>query len=150
MYTQGENGSAGLHSVCFYYSYSQHCPIFLVFRQHQFAIRATLLSTETLKAKDMYLDAAAQFMRMTGEVGTVVGFMESENIQTGGVQRSAEKHSTACRASPHFSRVLTNSRVLLYLNIARWQVLYCFINARAPSKSSVILSRSQTYCVLCY
>ena len=28
-------------------------------------------------------------------------------------------HSAGRRASPHFSRVLTNSRVLLYLNIAR-------------------------------
>lgn len=36
-------------------------------RQHQFAIRATLLSTETLKSRNIYLDAAMQFMRMTGE-----------------------------------------------------------------------------------
>lgn len=39
-----------------------------VCRQHQFAIRATLLSTETLKSRNIYLDAAMQFMRMTGEV----------------------------------------------------------------------------------
>lgn len=37
-------------------------------RQHQFAIRATLLSTETLKSRNIYLDAAMQFMRMTAEV----------------------------------------------------------------------------------
>ena len=37
-------------------------------RQHQFAIRATLLSAETLKARNIYLDAAMQFMRMTAEV----------------------------------------------------------------------------------
>ena len=37
-----------------------------------------------------------------------------------------EKHSAACRASPHFSRVLTNARVLLYLNIARGRELYFF------------------------
>lgn len=36
-------------------------------RQHQFAIRATLLSAETLKARNIYLDAAMQFMRMTAE-----------------------------------------------------------------------------------
>ncbi|XP_048577205.1 trafficking protein particle complex subunit 8 isoform X2 [Nematostella vectensis] len=36
-------------------------------RQHMFAIRATLLSTEALKAKNIPLDAALQFMRMTGE-----------------------------------------------------------------------------------
>jgi len=40
----------------------------LVCRQHQFAIRATLLSTETLKSRNIYLDAAMQFMRMTAEV----------------------------------------------------------------------------------
>ena len=39
-----------------------------VCRQHQFAIRATLLSTETLKSRNIYLDAAMQFMRMTAEV----------------------------------------------------------------------------------
>ena len=38
------------------------------YRQHQFAIRATLLSAETLKARNIYLDAAMQFMRMTAEV----------------------------------------------------------------------------------
>lgn len=37
-------------------------------RQHQFAIRATVLSAETLKARNIYLDAAMQFMRMTAEV----------------------------------------------------------------------------------
>ncbi|KAL9976241.1 hypothetical protein ACROYT_G013513 [Oculina patagonica] len=36
-------------------------------RQHQFAIRATLLSSETLKSRNIYLDAAMQFMRMTAE-----------------------------------------------------------------------------------
>ena len=109
MYTQGENGSAGLHSVCFYYSYSQHCPIFLVFRQHQFAIRATLLSTETLKAKDMYLDAAAQFMRMTGEVGMygcrIYGVRKYPN------RRSAEKCGEALRCVLCFSTLLHTSLV---------------------------------------
>ena len=42
--------------------------VFICFRQHQFAIRATLLSTETLKSRNIYLDAAMQFMRMTAEV----------------------------------------------------------------------------------
>ena len=37
-------------------------------RQHQFAIRATLLSTEALKSRNVYLDSALQFMRMTAEV----------------------------------------------------------------------------------
>ena len=121
MYTQGENGSAGLHSVCFYYSYSQHCPIFLVFRQHQFAIRATLLSTETLKAKDMYLDAAAQFMRMTGEVGMygcrIYGVRKYPN------RRSAEKHSAACRASQHFSTLLSCSHKFLRASISQHSTL---------------------------
>ncbi|XP_015778661.1 PREDICTED: trafficking protein particle complex subunit 8-like [Acropora digitifera] len=36
-------------------------------RQHQFAIRATLLSTEALKSRNVYLDSALQFMRMTAE-----------------------------------------------------------------------------------
>jgi len=35
-----------------------------------FAVRATLLSTEVLKAKNLTVDAAMQFMRMTGEVST--------------------------------------------------------------------------------
>lgn len=42
--------------------------VFVFFRQHQFAIRATLLSSETLKSRNIYLDAAMQFMRMTAEV----------------------------------------------------------------------------------
>ena len=42
--------------------------VFICFRQHQFAIRATLLSTETHKSRNIYLDAAMQFMRMTAEV----------------------------------------------------------------------------------
>ena len=37
-------------------------------RQHQFAIRATLLSTEAPKSRNVYLDSALQFMRMTAEV----------------------------------------------------------------------------------
>lgn len=36
-------------------------------RQHQFAIRATLLSTEALKSRNAYVDSAMQFMRMTAE-----------------------------------------------------------------------------------
>lgn len=36
-------------------------------RQHQFAIRATLLSTEALKSRNIFLDPAMQFMRMTAE-----------------------------------------------------------------------------------
>ncbi|XP_031564684.1 trafficking protein particle complex subunit 8-like [Actinia tenebrosa] len=36
-------------------------------RQHMFAVRASLLSTDVLKAKNMSLDAAMQFMKMTGE-----------------------------------------------------------------------------------
>lgn len=43
----------------------------LVSRQHMFAVRATLLSTEVLKAKSLTVDAAMQFMRMTGEVITL-------------------------------------------------------------------------------
>ena len=38
---------------------------------------------------------------------------------------------TSC-FSMYFSRVLTNSCVLLHLNIARWQVLYFFIIATVP------------------
>ena len=45
-----------------------HNDLCLFSRQHQFAIRATLLSTEILKARAVYLDAAMQFMRMTAEV----------------------------------------------------------------------------------
>ena len=41
---------------------------YFLLRQHQFAIRATLLSTEALKSRNVYLDSALQFMRMTAEV----------------------------------------------------------------------------------
>lgn len=42
--------------------------VYFLLRQHQFAIRATLLSTEALKTRNVYVDSALQFMRMTAEV----------------------------------------------------------------------------------
>jgi len=43
-------------------------------RVPHFATRATLLSTEVLKSKGMYAEAAAQLIKMTSEVSTPSAF----------------------------------------------------------------------------
>lgn len=68
------------------YRIAQHLSfvlVFICFRQHQFAIRATLLSTETLKSRNIYLDAAMQFMRMTAEVMYTLLFEILPNVMNG-------------------------------------------------------------------
>jgi hypothetical protein len=48
--------------------YQLLCMLYLfVFRMPQFATRATLLSTECLKGRSLYGEAAKQFIRMTSE-----------------------------------------------------------------------------------
>ena len=43
--------------------------LLLFFRSPQFATRATMLSTDALKSKGMYAEAAMQLIKMTSEVG---------------------------------------------------------------------------------
>ena len=50
------------------YNITNNTGIFLCFRRPQFATRAVLMSTEILKARGMYAEAAMEFIRMTGEV----------------------------------------------------------------------------------
>ncbi len=40
------------------------------YRSPQFATRATMMSSEALKSKGMYAEAAMQFIKMTSEVST--------------------------------------------------------------------------------
>ena len=55
----------------------------LYFRNHHYAVRATLVSTEALKNRGMYNEAAMQFIKMMSEVSTVkyLNFLMPENFR---------------------------------------------------------------------
>ena len=59
-------------NVC-YHHYSMRCPSVhtCVDRAPAFAARATLLSTEALKSKGMYTEAATLLIKMTSEVRVI-------------------------------------------------------------------------------